>query len=132
MGGGGVVGGRAGEHLPVDSRAADADREDPGRGVSVIERGSSLPVSPGRVASRVFRVPLHVSERRLLLIGGDLLAANAALILALGVLSHPVSLAPLIDHPPWFALLSGLWLVICYAFDPDRPPVTNPSRASPT
>ena len=97
----------------------------------MIERGSSLPVSPGRAASRVFRVPLQVSERRLLLVGMDLLAVNGALILALGVRSHLVTLDPLIDHPSWFAILTGLWLAISYALDAYEPHVTSRFEASP-
>jgi exopolysaccharide biosynthesis polyprenyl glycosylphosphotransferase len=42
-----------------------------------------------------------------------------------------VSLAPLIDHPPWFALLSGLWLVIGYAFDAYDPRMTSRFEGSP-
>ncbi|TMK39652.1 MAG: hypothetical protein E6G66_17715 [Actinobacteria bacterium] len=95
----------------------------------MIERGSSLPVSPGRAASRVFRVPLQVSERRLLLVGMDLLAVNGALLLALGVRSHLVTLDPLIDHPSWLAILTGLWLAISYALDAYEPHVT--SRSDP-
>lgn len=65
-----------------------------------------------------FRLPLHFSERRFLLIVLDLLAVNGALILALGLRSgRTVELALLGEHPWWFMILSGVWLGVASAFD---------------
>jgi exopolysaccharide biosynthesis polyprenyl glycosylphosphotransferase len=76
----------------------------------------------------LFRLPLPFSERRLLLIGLDLLAINGALLLALTVwnrdalglamrVEHGPDLGPLLRRPLWFLLLSALWLPLAHAFD---------------
>jgi len=72
-------------------------------------------------------LPLPVSERRLLLMGLDLLALNGALLLALGVWNRDatgLALGPrgldlevLLQRPLWFLLLSTLWLPLAHAFD---------------
>ena len=66
----------------------------------------------------LFRLPLRVSERRLLLMGLDLLAMNGALLLALALRpGHNLDWGLLIDHPLWFLLLSVLWFPLAHAFD---------------
>jgi lipopolysaccharide/colanic/teichoic acid biosynthesis glycosyltransferase len=67
---------------------------------------------------RFLRLPLHISERRLILIGLDLLAMNGALLLALALrLEYSLDWRLLIQRPRWFVLLSVLWLPLAYAFD---------------
>lgn len=66
----------------------------------------------------LFRLPLRVSERRLLLMALDLLAVNGALFLALAVTSEQGfggALASL--HPLGLLLLSLLWLALAQALD---------------
>jgi len=67
---------------------------------------------------RLFRFPLHISERRLFLVGLDLLAVNGALLLALALRpEHSLDWRLVIERPLWFLLLSVLWLPLAYAFD---------------
>ena len=68
--------------------------------------------------SSLLRLPLHVSERRLLLMGLDLLALNGALLLALALRpGYSLDWRLLIQHPLWFLLLSILWFPLACAFD---------------
>jgi lipopolysaccharide/colanic/teichoic acid biosynthesis glycosyltransferase len=61
---------------------------------------------------------LPFSERRLLLIGLDLLAVNGALLVALALRpEHSLDWELLIQRPLWFLLLSALWLPLAHAFD---------------
>ncbi|MFB0535399.1 MAG: sugar transferase [Anaerolineae bacterium] len=65
-----------------------------------------------------FRLPLHISERRLLLVGLDLLAMNGALLLALALRpEYSLDWRLVARRPFWFLLLSILWLPLAYAFD---------------
>jgi exopolysaccharide biosynthesis polyprenyl glycosylphosphotransferase len=81
-----------------------------------------------RVAPRKLGGSLTLSERRWLLILGDLLAVNAALIVA-GVIWHsfPLSLLPLLSSLKWFVTLSVVWLILGSALD-----VYDPARAAST
>ncbi len=64
------------------------------------------------------RLPFPFAERRLLLMGLDLLAVNGALLLSLALRSqHGLDWGSLIQHPLWFLLLSALWLPLAHAFD---------------
>ena len=67
----------------------------------------------------LLRLPLRVSERRLLLTGLDLLAMNVALLLALGLRPRCDlwDWSLFLEHPLWFLLLSGLWLPLAHASD---------------
>ena len=87
-----------------------------------------FPSSVFRPQSSILRLPLPFSERRLLLIGLDLLAINGALLLALTVwnrdalglamrVEHGPDLGLLLQRPLWFLLLSALWLPLAHAFD---------------
>src|SRR5579864_9719930 len=80
---------------------------------------------------RAFRMPLDISERRILLMGIDLVAVNTALILALGFRPHP-GVDPMLvaRHPYWFIILSGLWLITGHAFDVYEPRVAGRFAAS--
>lgn len=63
-------------------------------------------------------IPLPFSERRLILMGLDLLALNGALLLSLALRSeYDLDWRLLIQHPLWFLLLSTLWVFMAYAFD---------------
>lgn len=65
-----------------------------------------------------FRLPLHFSERRVLLGSLDLLAINAGLLIALSVHpKHEVSWQLIADNPLWLIVLSGVWLPAAHAFD---------------
>lgn len=61
---------------------------------------------------------LHISERKLLLSTGDVIAMNAALF---GALSFRQTFTPtaemLTHHIQWFLLLSGMWLAAGQLFD---------------
>jgi len=77
----------------------------------------TLNVQPANV-QRLLRLPLPFSERRLLLMGLDLLALNGALLLALSVRpGQSLDWNLLVSHPIWFLSLSLLWLPLAYAFD---------------
>lgn len=64
------------------------------------------------------KFPLHNSQRKILLISGDLFLLNLALLSGL-ILNPDISLFSLViaPHPVWFALLTFLWLIIGLAFD---------------
>ena len=67
---------------------------------------------------RLFQMPLRFSERRLLLVGIDLLAINCGLLLAIGLRpEYGLSLRLIIENPLWFLLINILWLPIAFAFD---------------
>jgi exopolysaccharide biosynthesis polyprenyl glycosylphosphotransferase len=64
------------------------------------------------------RLPMQVSERRLLLMALDVVALNGALLLGLALrpaYGHDVGL--IVQHPLWFLLLSVLWFLLADAFD---------------
>jgi len=62
--------------------------------------------------------PLHISQRKALLIGVDLVLLNTALLLALRLnLNMPASYTTIALHPEWFASLTLLWLTIASAND---------------
>lgn len=62
--------------------------------------------------------PLRISDRRAILIGMDLIVVNLALLLAASWRAvRPVTLGTMRDHPLWFAVLSGCWLIAAYSFD---------------
>jgi exopolysaccharide biosynthesis polyprenyl glycosylphosphotransferase len=72
------------------------------------------------------RVPLHLADRRLLLLAVDLVVVNAALLLALAVrFSHGVDAALVRAHPLWFLILSATWFPAAYVFDAYHPRVTG-------
>jgi exopolysaccharide biosynthesis polyprenyl glycosylphosphotransferase len=93
----------------------------------------NLAEGPTFDAQHLLRLPLHISERRLLLIGLDLLAVNSALLLALALRpEHNLDWRLVIEHPLWFLLLSMLWLSLAYAFDAyDLWVASRPSTAAP-
>jgi exopolysaccharide biosynthesis polyprenyl glycosylphosphotransferase len=96
----------------------------------MIDRGSSLLAGSDRASPRrTIRLPLNVIERRLLLVIVDLLAVNAALLLALVIRALRADEGPSLDaltaHPGWFVILSGLWLVVAHAFDAYEPQVAG-------
>ncbi|MEM4202781.1 MAG: hypothetical protein QXS54_01795, partial [Candidatus Methanomethylicaceae archaeon] len=63
-------------------------------------------------------LPFPISERRLILQVLDLVAVNGALLLALAVRpEYSLDKALLLQHPMWFLVLSGLWMLIAQAFD---------------
>lgn len=65
-----------------------------------------------------FRLPMRLSERRLLLAVLDLVALNGALVLALLLrVDFRTDLGWLMDRPLWFLLLNLLWLLWACAFD---------------
>ncbi len=64
------------------------------------------------------QLPLHFSERRLLLLGLDLLAVNAALLFALALYpEYRFGWRLAAEHPSWFLNLNILWFLFAYAFD---------------
>lgn len=69
-------------------------------------------------AASTSRVPMRISERRLILMGLDLLAVVGALVGSLylrGV--YPFGSLLIFQHPLWFLLLSALWFLVAEAFD---------------
>lgn len=83
--------------------------------------GETTPLTYPMVAShriRLPRLPLRISERRVLLGLLDLMALNGALVLVLWLrMDQPLSIRVAVAHPLWFALLSVLWILIARAFD---------------
>lgn len=64
------------------------------------------------------RIPLCISERKVLLGLLDLLMLNGALLIILWLrLGEPLSWRTISSHPAWFALLSTIWLIFASAFD---------------
>ncbi|MEE8389278.1 MAG: sugar transferase [Anaerolineae bacterium] len=81
-----------------------------------------------RAAPRKLGGSLTLSERRWLLILGDLLAVNIALVVAGAIWRNsPLSFVPLLASFKWFATLSMVWLILGSALD-----VYNPARAAST
>jgi exopolysaccharide biosynthesis polyprenyl glycosylphosphotransferase len=80
-------------------------------------------VTPRKLGGRI-----TLSERRLLLVLGDLLAVNAALVVA-GMIwqDPPFSLALVVPYFKWFVTLSLVWLALGFTLD-----VYNPERAAST
>lgn len=65
-------------------------------------------------------------ERRLVLIALDLLAVNAALLLAVVLRpEHGGGWELLLRHPLWFITASAVWLPMAYAFDAYAPTTTE-------
>ncbi len=61
---------------------------------------------------------LCAGDRRLLLIGLDLLAVNAALLFALALYpEYSLDWRLAAEHPSWFLNLNILWFLFAYAFD---------------
>lgn len=75
----------------------------------------------GRSARAALRQPgasLTLSERRVLLLIGDLLAVNVALVGAAMIWQDPpFSLALLLPYVKWFLTLSGVWLILGSVLD---------------
>jgi len=64
------------------------------------------------------RVPLHLSQRKILLIGVDLFLLNASFLLGyLLSLDMPWSVSEIALYPLWFAPLNLLWLTIAWISD---------------
>jgi exopolysaccharide biosynthesis polyprenyl glycosylphosphotransferase len=69
-------------------------------------------------APRQLDTSLTLSERRWLLVLGDLLAVNAALVVAGMIWQDPsFSLALLLPYFKWFLTLSGVWLILGSVLD---------------
>jgi exopolysaccharide biosynthesis polyprenyl glycosylphosphotransferase len=81
-----------------------------------------------RAAPRKLSRRMTLSERRSLLLLGDLLAVNVALVVAAMIWQDPpFSLAHLLPYYKWFATLSVVWLILGLALD-----VYDPARAAST
>jgi exopolysaccharide biosynthesis polyprenyl glycosylphosphotransferase len=64
------------------------------------------------------RLPLHLSERKVLLFAGDILALALSLVTVLHWrLGMPFGWATLAAHPTWFILLAALWCVVAPLFN---------------
>ena len=73
-------------------------------------------------------VSLTPSERRWLLILGDLLVVNSALVVAAAIwFDSPLSLVLLLANFKWFVTLSVVWLILGSVLD-----IYNPTRAAST
>jgi exopolysaccharide biosynthesis polyprenyl glycosylphosphotransferase len=82
------------------------------------EANTDSSAQPGTGLLSPLRLPMRFSERRLLLIGLDLLAVNGALLLSLALRGrYDLDPALIIEHPLWFLLLSVLWFPLAWAFD---------------
>jgi exopolysaccharide biosynthesis polyprenyl glycosylphosphotransferase len=90
-----------------------------------MDLGTSINTASERMARRLRSsrrlhlrsLHLRLSERKLLLAGGDLLAVNLGLLAALAFRpSDPSTSSYLWGHLSWFVLLSGLWLLIGLMF----------------
>jgi len=67
---------------------------------------------------RLPRLPLRISERKVLLVLVDSLALNGALLLVLWLrMGKPLSIRVVMAHPIWFALLTVLWMPIASTLD---------------
>jgi exopolysaccharide biosynthesis polyprenyl glycosylphosphotransferase len=79
---------------------------------------SSSPAAGAGRQNIARRLRLRLQEHKMLLAAGDLICANVALGLTLG-LRENLSLGPLrlVEHLPWFGLLSLLWIVLSLAMD---------------
>ena len=96
----------------------------------MIERGSSVLARSGRPGQRrLIRLPLNIAEWRLLLMGLDVLAVAAALVLALAIrairINDEPSLTVFTEHPGWFVIMGGLWLAVGHALDAYEPRVAG-------
>jgi exopolysaccharide biosynthesis polyprenyl glycosylphosphotransferase len=81
-----------------------------------------------QAAPRKLDRSLTLSERRWLLLLGDLLVVNAALVVA-GMIwqDPPFSLALLLPYSKWFVTLSLVWLALGFTLD-----IYDPARAAST
>lgn len=81
------------------------------------ESHSALEAFPLNRAGRL-HLPVAFAERRVLLIGLDLIFLSAGLVLALALRPDmDASVALITDNPGWFLLLFALWLPLAYTFD---------------
>ena len=77
-----------------------------------------FPLSIFRLPSSILRLPLPFSERRLILMGLDLLAVKGALLLSPVLrLGYGLDGSVALRHPLWFPALSLLWLLISHTLD---------------
>jgi len=97
---------------------------EPVRAVGEGSRSGSQAVGPERDATRALveggrRIPLGPSERRALLLGGDVLVVFVVTLAALrlGAIRSgwDWSAAFIWEHATWFVVLTGLWLVLAWA-----------------
>ena len=101
----------------------------------MIDRGSSVLARSDRLGHRrLIRLPLNIAEWRLLLMGLDVLAVAAALLLALAIRAMRINDQPSMDvltnHPGWFVIMGGLWLAVGHALDAYEPRVAGRFEAS--
>ena len=83
-------------------------------GVVVQKRGGAL--------KRFYPFPLHISERRVLLMALDVVAIWSALLVVLYLDARERTLRPLdlriiLEHPHWFLLPVLLWFPLAHTFD---------------
>jgi exopolysaccharide biosynthesis polyprenyl glycosylphosphotransferase len=82
------------------------------RSTHQIQKAKSITTKNGKLRSWP-RFPLHISQRKVLLISIDLVLVNAALLLGLLLnLNMPLSYTISALHPAWYVTLTLLWLTI--------------------
>ena len=83
-------------------------------------KDSGAPVTSGHATEvgGMVRLPMRLSERRVLLMALDLIALNGALLLSLALRrGYALDLGLVLQEPLWFLLLSALWFPLASAFD---------------
>jgi len=88
-------------------------------------------ISPLSSPSSIGRIPLPLSERKLLLGALDVLAVNSALLLVAWLrLGEPASWRVFALHPVWFILLTVLWSLFAVSLDAYNLRTASNPRAS--
>lgn len=76
------------------------------------DKHTLVDVAPAR--PRALRLPLNLSERKVLLGIVDLLGVNAALLISVWLRSGSWSWTTIVENPSWFVTASGLWLMVAF------------------
>jgi exopolysaccharide biosynthesis polyprenyl glycosylphosphotransferase len=97
----------------------------------VIDPGTSWARAGARPARGFrLRLPLNIAERRLLLLGVDAVAVNAALVTALAIRArHAPDPGLPAAHAGWFVILTAIWIAVAYALDVYEPRGTGRHEA---
>ena len=88
------------------------------RGTATLKTEPVMDACRPHRSSSIVRIPLHISERKVLLGMFDVLAVNGALLLVVWLrLERRISYAVFVQHPIWFILLTALWGFFALSLD---------------
>ena len=99
--------------------AGSQDRSHVGAGgTATLKAEPAVDIRRPHRSSSIVRIPLHISERKVLLAIVDMLAVNGALLLVVWLrLERRISWGVFVQHPIWFILLTALWGFFALSLD---------------